>query len=382
MLTLSYIAIATVGLAWLCWKRIQEALQRRRIAAKYGCAPPAMLASIDPVLGLDVAYKFYGWVKSGQRFKNIMATCFRNNHTVDVRMNGKRILWTTDPRNIHFVTVIESDNFVRAHIKSGPAAKLFGTGLFDTKGQRSSQSRKLIAPTFRRAHITDRGLFGEHFETMLRKLPRDGSTVQMSDFFRRMVGLLWRSLVPCVILSHNCSQIFDAAAHFVFGESVYTQEPERSSLGTNVKSALDYAMTSLMKQMLAGPFAFLVRDRKYDESCEVIHSFMDDCIDNAIKDEKRRVKNNNRILVYDLIDAYKNRSILRGELLNVFFAALDTTSILLTNVVFLMARHPEEWAKLRDAVKDLDVEALTFENPKKIDHLQWVLKEGRFIMPG
>ncbi|KAH8171865.1 cytochrome p450 domain-containing protein [Sarocladium implicatum] len=362
MLTLSYIAIAATFL-WLSWGRVTKALERRRLTHQHGCAPPAQLGSMDPILGLDAAYNLYRWVRSGQRMRNITTQCYQGNHTVKWLVNGKTGIWTTDPRNIHFVTVTESDNFVRAAVAKGPAKKLFSSKLFETNGQRLSQSRKLIAPTFRRAHITDRGLFGEHCELMLAKLPRDGSTVQMSDFFGRM--------------------IFDAAAHFVFGESVYTQDPERSSVGTEIKAALDDAMTSLMKQMIAGPFSSLVRHKTEDESCDIIHRFMDNCIDRAIKDEDRRSKNNNRILVYDLVNIYENRDILRAELFNVFFAALDTTSILLTNVVFLMARHPEEWAKLRNAVKDLDVDALTFENLRKIDYLQWALKETlRLHSPG
>lgn len=136
----------------------------------------------------------------------------------------------------------------------------------------------------------------------------------------------------------------------------------------------------MIRETLAGPFAFLVRDPKVDESCKIVHHFVINCIERAERSEKKQEENDNRILIYDLLDVIVDRETLRNELMHVFFSASDTTSSLLINAMFLMARNPEEWLKLREAVRDLHVDALTFNNLKKIDYLQWALKEGEYYM--
>jgi cytochrome P450 len=72
-----------------------------------------------------------------------------------------------------------------------------------------------------------------------------------------------------------------------------------------------------------------------------------------------------------------DRSLLTSQLLNVFFAGRDTPAVALTNIFFLLARHPDVWIKCREEVQGLKKEALNFEKLKSLRYIQHVINEGK-----
>ena len=68
--------------------------------------------------------------------------------------------------------------------------------------------------------------------------------------------------------------------------------------------------------------------------------------------------------------------VLRGQILAVFVPSNDTTSILISNAFYALARHPEIYAKLREKVLALGDEELNFERLRSIQYLTWILNEG------
>lgn len=187
MLPLIYIAVAAASLVCLSKGRAYGAFERRRITAKYGCAAPGRVSSADPVFGIDLMYRLYSWVKTGRRLREMSKAAHKANHTVEFLLKGNRGIWTTDPRNIHAIQISQIDDWGREWTRGGPVTRLFGPGMFTTDGERWAHSRKLVKPTFKRAHVADRGLFKEHCDGFMEQLPKDGSTLQMRDYFSRLV---------------------------------------------------------------------------------------------------------------------------------------------------------------------------------------------------
>jgi cytochrome P450 len=70
-----------------------------------------------------------------------------------------------------------------------------------------------------------------------------------------------------------------------------------------------------------------------------------------------------------------DRVFLRNQILQGLIASQDTTSSLLGNVFFLLARHPDVWRKLRSEVLSVG-EKLDYNTLMGMEYLQMVLKEG------
>ena len=64
-----------------------------------------------------------------------------------------------------------------------------GIGVFTTDGEYWEHSRKLIAPMFSRAQVSDLSALDVHLDRMFKRLPQDGSTVELQSLLKLMVCL-------------------------------------------------------------------------------------------------------------------------------------------------------------------------------------------------
>jgi cytochrome P450 len=85
------------------------------------------------------------------------------------------------------------------------------------------------------------------------------------------------------------------------------------------------------------------------------------------------------ILLHELAKVTEDRDVLRSQLLNVFFAGRDTPAVALTNIFFLLARHPHVWKKCREEVQGLQKDDLSFERLKSLRYIQHVINEGMYF---
>lgn len=143
--------------------------------------------------------------------------------------------------------------------------------------------------------------------------------------------------------------------------------------------AFNNAQQGVGIRVILGKMKFLVmRDRKFQESCAIIKQYTRRHVDRALARREDRQKDNARrnVLVYELAEETTDRSDLTSQLLNVFFAGRDTPAVALTNLFFLLARHPNVWKKCREEVQGLEKEDLSFEKLKSLRYVQHVINEG------
>lgn len=62
--------------------------------------------------------------------------------------------------------------------------------------------------------------------------------------------------------------------------------------------------------------------------------------------------------------------------MNVFFPARDTAGILASNIIFMLARHPDIWNRVREETKGIGDQKLTFELLKSLKYTQGVINES------
>jgi cytochrome P450 len=60
---------------------------------------------------------------------------------------------------------------------------LLGNSIFSTDGAMWHSSRQLVRPLFIKDRVSDLHTFEKHSQTLISKLPIDGSTVDISDLF-------------------------------------------------------------------------------------------------------------------------------------------------------------------------------------------------------
>lgn len=172
----------------------------------------------------------------------------------------------------------------------------------------------------------------------------------------------------------------DNATEFLLGRSINCQtDPSLAYFS----EAWDYAENRLNDRLRLGKLAFLIRDAKFESSCDIVHAFVDNYIAEALglkngeaaaTDGRMKAKRYN--LLSELFAACSDPIQLRNELLNILLAARDTTAGLLSSTFYFLARHPEVWRKLAAEVDGLQGKIPDYDSLKSMRYLRSVLDES------
>jgi hypothetical protein len=176
----------------------------------------------------------------------------------------------------------------------------------------------------------------------------------------------------------------DNATEFLLGRSINCQtDPSMEYFS----EAWDYAESRSNDRLRLGKLAFLMRDAKFESSCDIVHSVVDNYIAEFLSTKKRGaalgsgdVKAKRYNLLSELSAVCSDPIQLRNELLNVLLAARDTTAGLLSSIMYFLARSPEVWRKLVAEVDDLGGELPNYDTLKRMRYLRAVLDESEYIL--
>lgn len=151
--------------------------------------------------------------------------------------------------------------------------------------------------------------------------------------------------------------------------------------------AFHYAMRGMGTRMQLRKLRFLHRDAKWNECVATVHAFVDSYVDKALlflasqsgierSDEREKER---YILLHEMAKQTEDTIELRHQVLHVFLAGHDSSSITVANAIFHLCRHPNAFQKLRAEVLEAK-EGLTFERLKGLKYLQHVVKESRYLL--
>jgi len=143
------------------------------------------------------------------------------------------------------------------------------------------------------------------------------------------------------------------------------------------------ALTGAGLRIGLGPFKHFLPNKKWREACAITHRFTDYYVDKGLQYRERFLAKELEpsddgkasILLYSMAEETGDRTFLRNQILQGLVASQDTTSSLLGNVFFLLARNPEVWRKLRSEALSVG-EKLDYNTLMGMEYLQMVLKEG------
>lgn len=130
---------------------------------------------------------------------------------------------------------------------------------------------------------------------------------------------------------------------------------------------------------------------KWKADCHTLHSFVDNYVENALKKQEQECKllegersfnkdEGYRSLLECLSKHSSDRYEIRSQIIQCILAMQDTTSTLVSNTIFLLARHPRVWSRLRYEASQMPRDGLTAEALQGMPLLQNVIKEGNNII--
>lgn len=156
----------------------------------------------------------------------------------------------------------------------------------------------------------------------------------------------------------------------------------------------DHAMFGSGFRIALGPFKFLYQNSKWRKACKITHAFADKYVQKALEyrqsvmsgtSEDDKAENDtsyftsqNKPLLYHLALQTSSPLTLRNEILQTLMAAQGTTAALLSNVFFLLTRHPAVYQRLRQEILALGDDEPDFDRLLHLKYLQNILKESMF----
>ena len=186
-------------------------------------------------------------------------------------------------------------------------------------------------------------------------------------------------------------EYLDTATVLLFGESIGLLSGKTPEHAKGFLDAFNAGFSGSGMRIALGPLKVFLSDTKWLQACRTTHNFADFYVDKAIKYREAYLAQKGslnthdksesefqRILLYDMAEHTGDRIDLRNQILQALMAAQETTACLLSNVFFLLARHPEVWNKLRNEILDVESESLKYDQSTHLTYLRNVLNESMY----
>ncbi|KAL4871573.1 hypothetical protein BDV12DRAFT_183679 [Aspergillus spectabilis] len=333
--------ILLASLATVLDRFTRRCIIRHQFARRHGCQPVARSFNKEPFLGLDT---LPGTIRALRQHRILEKGCelYRDyGNTFTITELQRQAILTIEPENIKTILSLNFKDY-GISFRLAPFKPLLGEGIFDTDGEHWAASRALIRPSFSRDQVVDLTELENLIQDLFVLLPRDGETVvDLLDLFFRYT--------------------IDSATEFLFGQSVGTLKKMQSELGT------------------LGPLNIFYRDRKAEECNRICREFVQQFVDeafNTVEDKKgTEEKRHKRIFSHELAWGTPNKNRVLDELMNVLLAGRDTTTSLLSNLFFMLAKNPAIWDKLRREVASLQGRPPTYEELRSLKYVQCCVNE-------
>jgi cytochrome P450 len=347
---------------------------RQKLIHHLRCQPPKKYPHQDPVFGLQEASEALRAAKSKTYLQRIQKLYQEYGTTfASETLLATNVVYTIEPANIQTVLATNfKDYHVGAHRKAA-ISPLLGNSIILTDGELWTHSRAMFRPSFARSYVSDLPRFERHAKDLIAAIPRDGSTVNLMELFLLLTA--------------------DTTTDFMFGKSIDSLKHPGNQASNFAKMFQD-AQIGCEERWRLGRLANFWPNPKFWRSVKQIHAYIDTYVDTALEFRRTLVaegkaeppkKYNDAnaveepyILLQELAKITDDRDTIREGLLTIFFAGRDTTASLLTNLFFMLAKHPEVWRKLRQEVDGLEGKPPSFQDLNDLKYVRWCMNECKW----
>lgn len=297
----------------LLYQVIQRAIiayKRSVIARQRGCLAAPVYPQWDKVLGSKLFRINVAAIKA-HCFLEVNTNHFRTLETNTFLMHAglRRTHITIDPENLKAIQSVDFKNWGFPSARKLGFKPLMGDGIFTTDGAQWQHSRDLLRPSFVRSQVGDLPTFERHVQHLIAALPRDGSTVDLSELFFRLT--------------------IDSATEFLFGES--TESLTRGS-SEGFAQAFTCAQAHIIALARFGALAhWVLPNKQFKEDRKFVHEFVDHYVQLALAKrsnllaEDMEKKAGRYVFMDELARQTTDPVQIRSELLNILLAGRDST---------------------------------------------------------
>ncbi|KAL8679028.1 MAG: hypothetical protein Q9186_004656 [Xanthomendoza sp. 1 TL-2023] len=276
-----------------------------------------------------------------------------------------------EPENIQAVFGSRADQWGVQPLRLSAQSAFCGHGFITTDGPVWERSRALLQPSLNGKNAIDLAALERLLTAMMARFPPDGSTFDLQPML--------------------FSLFLDNAILFLFGESVEAVSEDISTEREDFLNAFDHCMFGSAVRIALGPLKPLYRlvDSKWLTACDTTHRFVERYVQKALQyrwshdkhgeSEMASTGQTPHVLLCDMAKLTDDPLELRDGLLQALMAAQKTTAALISNVFFLLARHPAVWQTLREEVLLLGDSNVDQQSLQSLDYLSNILKESRVL---
>ncbi|KAJ5740215.1 n-alkane-inducible cytochrome P450 [Penicillium malachiteum] len=351
-------------LASLALLKLWRTLSNWEFARKNGCGGARKMPSY--VFGFDTLWNFIKATNNHNAIGLVEDWQRQFGQTFQFRL-GRKLVYTCEPKNFQAILATKFQDFDLAG-RNLAASPLLGEGIFTSDGKVWEHSRALLRPNFVRNQIADIDVYEHHVSQLIKRIPRDGSTVDMQELFYMMT--------------------IDSATEFLFGRSFNTLGGRESEASKSFAKNWDIAGNGMLIRMRLGPFRGLSNlNPIYTKASTEVRKFVKELVREALEHRELQASNPDEkassqsyVFLHELATRTQDEKVLTDQLLNILVAGRDTTAAFLSILFFLLSRRKDVWSKLRAEVLKVDKRP-SFEDLKSMKYLTWVMNETLRLYP-
>lgn len=327
--------------------RLSAARARSLLIQQHGCESIPSRRFKDPFFALDGIFQAVQRIKSHTFLEYCRQQYQTYGNTFASQIATMKTINTAEPENFKAILSTHFKDYEVGSPRRNAFEPALGNSLLLVDGAAWEHSRALMRPSFNRNQIGDLKVLETHVQKLIHAIPRDGSTVDLQALF-----LLFTA---------------DVTTDFLFGESIQSlSNPD--AFGGDLAQAFKEVQIGAEKRFRFGTLAMFVPNAPFYAAIKKIHAYMDAHVDKAVQSRQKALDKSNDnsqpdtpekpstdlnsppkkyIFLHELALATTDRATLRHELLGIFVAGRDTTATLLSNLFFVLARHPDITTRLR-----------------------------------
>ena len=348
-------------LASILIQSISAGIRRSNLAQVYGCKSIPTVHQLDGRLGLLFLWENVRNLKERRFLQSWDEYLARNGRSIHFWFLGQRHLVTSDPENVKTILTSSVDDFELGPGRRRGFAPLFGTGVLAVDGEHWRQARALLRPSFAKRELSDVQVFETHFQRFLSALPADGETVELQGLLNNLT--------------------LEISEDLIFGDS------SRSNIeNSHFPSACDVAIRGVFRNVIFGRLSIIL-DQTSRRARSIVHDIIDRHVQRALTnkaadspaaDESSTSKKRSRyVFIQHLTKRTRDPTLLRYLSLNALLAGKDTTASLLGNLLYILARRPDIWAKLQTEARSFSSQPLNQDTIKSAICLSQCLNESK-----
>ncbi|KAF1950710.1 cytochrome P450 [Byssothecium circinans] len=274
------------------------------------------------------------------------------------------VVYTTAPENLHIIYTAGKTFGIEPQ-RLPPMEFFCGKGFLTTDGSVWQQSRKRLKPTFSNANISDLSVLSRDIKDLFKTIPLNGSSFDLQP-------LLFTTFL-------------NNSLHFLLGVDPSVDSEGAPCTADEFIEHLHSALRGTGLRVMLGRLRRLAPKKAYQQACRRAHEYLDFYVHRALEHNKKNggtsTMNKQRSLIQGLAEQTDDKTYIRDQVLQGMMASQETTAVLISNAMFLLARNQQQWDTLRSEVLRLGEDLFTFDNLRGFTTLQNILSETLRLYP-